>query len=181
MKESVILGLETGDGQIHRKVPRCNGGSYGVEFQRVRTRTAASECSPWQLATLFCSRSALLLSLGVPPPLVLLHHWRGGDDRRGLSTLVEDPPQSRSARRSRETDRAFAICVQIVGDCFSGGCGGRLGGFCRKRRAHGELVWVVMLSVFSAACFLFSVYVQRKALVIGGDERALVPQERGGP
>ena len=149
------------------------------EYERGRRRlnTRLGSC-------LLCSVPVplVLLSLGVPPPLVLVltigaavmigvayplwwraRHNPGRHDVRERRTVY-------LLFACRSSAIVSAVTAAVVWVAFAGSDG-----------HTASVVWVVMLSVFSAACFLLSVYVQRKALVFGGDERALVPQERRSP
>lgn len=149
------------------------------EYERVRRRLNTRLGS-----YLLCSVPVplLLLSLGVPPPLVLLLTigavvmigvayplwWR--TRHNPCRHDVRERWTVRLLFACRSSAIVSAVTAAVVWVAFAG------------RDGHtASIVWVVMLSVFSAACFLFSVYVQRKALAIGRDERALVPQERRSP
>jgi hypothetical protein len=149
------------------------------EYERDRRRLNARLGS-----YLLCSVPVplLLLALGVPPPLVLLLTigaavmigvayplwWRARHNPYRLD--VRERRTVRVLFACRSSAIVSAVTAAVVWVAFA------------ERDGHtASVVWVVMLSMFSAACFLFSIYAQRKALGIGGDERAPVPQERRSP
>jgi hypothetical protein len=149
------------------------------KYERVRRRLNA-RLGSYLLASV--PVPLLLLVLGVPPPLVLLltigaavmigvayplwwraHHNPYRHDIRERRTV-------RVLFACRSSAIVSAVTAAVVWVAFAGGDG-----------HTASTVWVVLLSVFSAACFLFSIYVQRSALGIGEDERATVPPERRSP
>ena len=149
------------------------------EYERVRRRLNA------RLGSYFLGSvpvPLLLLALGVPPPLVLLLTI-------GAAVMigVAYPLWWRTRHNPYRHDIRERRTVRVLFACRSSAIVSAVTAavvwvaFVETDAHMASIVWVVMLSVFSAACFLFSIYVQRNALGIGGDDRAPVPQERRSP